>query len=282
MFKIGISTKVFNKFHPKEHLRLLSITNISLIELSGNCFHILEDAEAFKNLQRALLYSKIKLNSIHVPFYIEQSDYVGISNPECLDISHPDRAARERAVKAALLCLEQLIELGGCCLVIHPSHEPIKESERIQRLEYSLESLLVLRNHLPTDGSVKIAVENMCRTILGRDSSELLALLKRVNSSHFGVCLDVNHCLQQEDVVSATKRYGSLIFSVHISDNDGVEERHWMPGKGVIRWDELAKTFLEVGYNGALIYELYPEQNCSDERIVKMISDNAKSLFGKS
>jgi len=282
-FELGISTKGFNEFQLEELLGLLSNSSISQIELSGNCFSIWENDERFEKLQRALLTSGVKLNSIHVPFHVERSDYANISEPEYLDISHPDRKARKRVVKMALLCLERLIELGGRCLVVHPSHEPIRESERVQRLEYSLESLQVLKEHLPVDGSIDIAVENMCRTSLGRESSELLSLLERVDSPHFGICLDVNHCFQEE-VNGLTKSYASFISSIHISDNDGVNEQHWMPGKGVINWSEWIKTILEIEYKGPLIYEIHPEWNwpnntLSNEEIVDMIIRNAQDIF---
>lgn len=283
--ELGISTKGFNESQLEELLGLLSNSSISQIELSGNCFNIWKDGEAFEKLQRALLTSGVKLNSIHVPFYVEQSDYADISEPEYLDISHPDWMARKRVVKMALLCMERLIELGGGCLVVHPSHEPIGENERAQRLEYSLESLQILKEHVPVDGSIDIAVENMCRTSLGRDSSELLSILERVDSPHFGICLDVNHCFQEE-VNGLTKEYASLLSSVHISDNDGVDEQHWMPGKGVINWSEWIKTILEIGYRGSLIYEIHPGWNWpnntfSDKEIVDMIIRNAHDIFGE-
>ncbi len=62
--QIGISTKLFGSFDPDEHLKLLANSLISQIELSCNCFDILQNDIKFLNLKKALKANKVKLNII--------------------------------------------------------------------------------------------------------------------------------------------------------------------------------------------------------------------------
>ena len=49
---------------------------------------------------------------------------------------------------------------------------------------------------------------------------------------------------------------GGKIATVHISDYDFVNERHWLPLEGNIDWAELMKGLDDIGYNGAFMYEV--------------------------
>ena len=40
-----------------------------------------------------------------------------------------------------------------------------------------------------------------------------------------------------------------------MSDYDRKNERHWLPGEGVIDWTELLSALVESGYEGPFIYE---------------------------
>ena len=80
--QIGISTKLFRSFDPDKHLKLLANSLISQIELSGNCFDILQNDIKFSNLKKALKANRVELNSIHVPFRIKNSDYLGVMDSE--------------------------------------------------------------------------------------------------------------------------------------------------------------------------------------------------------
>ena len=52
------------------------------------------------------------------------------------------------------------------------------------------------------------------------------------------------------------KAAGPLIATLHISDYDFVNERHWFPGEGKIDWRALADGLDAIGYTDAFTYEL--------------------------
>ena len=42
---------------------------------------------------------------------------------------------------------------------------------------------------------------------------------------------------------------------LHVSDYDGTDERHWIPGDGNIRWGELVHHVRKSGYKGIFMFE---------------------------
>jgi sugar phosphate isomerase/epimerase len=273
MERLGVSTKIFKTFQGKDQLKLLEDSQIYNIELAGDCYEILQSDRQFKILKKELTQSKIKLNSIHVPFCI---------TGEHLDISHPDAKKRDRIVSAALLCLERLAELKGKFLVIHPSHEPISYSSREERLKICVEGLLVLKDNLSKYNDIKVAVENLPRTFLTTNHEEMLKILEKVNSSDFGICLDTNHC-SKENLLTTIKIFGPNILTTHISDHNGTEDCHLLPGKGIINWIDCIDTFNFIRYKGVFVYEIYPDRNnfSSDSETILKIKNSFNNLLCK-
>ena len=72
------------------------------------------------------------------------------------------------------------------------------------------------------------------------------------------------------------------MITVHVSDRDGINERHWVPGEGIVDWPELMQAFAEIGYRGSWIYELDRLATPTIDRPPLAFSDlvqNAKTLF---
>jgi sugar phosphate isomerase/epimerase len=42
---------------------------------------------------------------------------------------------------------------------------------------------------------------------------------------------------------------------LHISDYDGVDERHWLPGQGIINWSEVVESLVSIDYGGPFMFE---------------------------
>ncbi len=99
----------------------------------------------------------------------------------------------------------------------------------------------------------RILVEDLPRTCLGRDSAEILRLIK--DDDRLAVCFDTNHLLT-EDPTAFVRTVGDRIVSLHVSDYDFVNERHLLPGEGDVDWQALVTALREVGYNGSWLYEV--------------------------
>jgi sugar phosphate isomerase/epimerase len=48
---------------------------------------------------------------------------------------------------------------------------------------------------------------------------------------------------------------GDRLLTLHISDNDGIDERHWLPGQGIINWPGFIRALESSNYAGAFVYE---------------------------
>ena len=245
---IGLSLHFFRDYEPgfdlDVHPPMLAAHGFRALELPPIDLPMLDDETSLRHIRSVLEGAGLRLWSVHAPF------------GDAFDFSSPDPAVRETGLAEALRSLRRLRLLGGRCLVVHASGEPSEDGDRPHRIHRAQESLHRLVDELPAEEDIVVAVEILPRTCLGHDSEELLRVIEPFGPRRVGVCLDVNHANLREDVCAATRRLGDRIVTTHISDNDGVDERHWMPGEGVIPWREWLAALAETGYDGPLVYEL--------------------------
>ena len=69
------------------------------------------------------------------------------------------------------------------------------------------------------------------------------------------VCFDVNHITLYEGAREALSALGGRVGTLHISDHDGVDERHWIPGRGIVDWPAFVAGLDDIGYQGCLMHE---------------------------
>ena len=69
------------------------------------------------------------------------------------------------------------------------------------------------------------------------------------------MCFDVNHLLR-ESHETFMRRAADQVITTHLSDYDGVDERHWLPGMGVVPWKLIYDGLLAAGYTGPFLFEL--------------------------
>ena len=195
-------------------------------------------AEARRNAERI----GIELWTAHLPF----------SPFHYLNIASLDKPLRDFSVAHLSEVIRRYSETGTKTYVIHPSSEPNLEEDRERLLGYAAESLVKLADVAASVGGV-IAVEDLPRTCLGRDSRDIATLLAA--DERLTLCFDTNHLLS-EPIADFVRAVGGRMRTVHVSDYDFVDERHWLPGEGDIDWVELLDLLDEVGYRGPFLYEL--------------------------
>jgi len=52
------------------------------------------------------------------------------------------------------------------------------------------------------------------------------------------------------------KKLADKIITVHVSDYDFINERHWLPGEGKVDWNALYEALKAVNYSGPWMYEI--------------------------
>lgn len=87
--------------------------------------------------------------------------------------------------------------------------------------------------------------------------AQILDFVKEINSPNFRACLDTGHCavlnVNPGDAVRmAGKEYLRVL---HVHDNDGRSDFHWLPETGVIDWTDFSKALHEIGFEGVFSLE---------------------------
>ena len=98
-----------------------------------------------------------------------------------------------------------------------------------------------------------ICIENMVRSF-PNNVADMVAILEEVEGGK--CCIDMNHFLHDK-VEDAVLALGKWLRAVHVSDYDGIYEKHWMPKEGVNNWMKIIGALEKVGYQGAFTYEVY-------------------------
>lgn len=238
MYKIGMSTCGFAL--TEENFKALQSSHIDAVELSMPASRY-PDID-YAAVKRFAAQSGVELWSFHLPF-----------DPfEIIDISSPDAAVRQHTVSYWTELMGRASDIGINKFIVHASGEPIAEADRDSRMQYAKQSLDGLAETAHRYGAV-IAVEDLPRTCLGRNSNDIAELIG-VNDK-LRVCFDTNHLLG-EDNVEFVKRLGDKIITTHVSDYDFLNERHWLPGEGRVDWNALFAALNACGYSGIWLYEI--------------------------
>lgn len=202
-------------------------------------------SEDFKIIQN----SGLGLWSVHLPF------------GTAWDISAQNEDKRRHIVEKHFQLIEYAARWGAGNATIHASWEPVKANERSQRFVCAEKSIKAIAQKA-LECNMRLAVECLPRTCLGNSSGELLQLTACENAF---ICLDCNH-LFSETHRDFIRNAGHKISTLHVSDYDGIDEKHWIPGKGIINWKEVVEELVKVRYKGPFLFEVnrkYKDEICT-------------------
>ena len=89
------------------------------------------------------------------------------------------------------------------------------------------------------------------------DGRYVLDFVKSFDTPNLRMCLDTGHAAvfgigPGEVLRQVGKEY---LACLHVHDNDGEGDRHWVPYTGVIDWADFSRALHEIGFGGALSLE---------------------------
>ncbi len=239
---LGTSISIREDFSPDAFIRLKD-AGIDYVELGLRAPQFYADSPEMDEFCYAVFEAAaeagVKIWSIHIPYGKQW------------DISDPFETVRQGVIKQHQKLFETFEILKPNKAIIHPSYEPNPPEEREARLEACRKSLTVLAAEAKTYG-VELVIECLPRTCIGNSSEEILWLLEGIEN--LGVCCDVNHMLK-ETPEEFIQKVGKGITTLHISDYDGLDEKHWPPGRGIIDWNLVIGSLLSSGYSGPFLLE---------------------------
>ena len=255
--KIGTSVSIIGGIS-KESLASIKDAGIEYIEVSINGFWRKKpENEVYIRAYKALELineADLKVWSVHLPFSSK------------MDISTLDPKKRE----ANLRFFEEMIRLSCIfnpkCIVLHPGSDTIQdEATRKDRLKCSRNSIGRLAIAAKQIGAV-LCVENLPRTCPGRTAEEIDYLTAGIHN--VGICFDTNHLLlgTHKDFM---EKVGDRIRTIHVSDYDGVDEKHWLPmhESTIIDWTTFYKDLKRTGYKGVFMFEVTKKHGTPDDLV---------------
>lgn len=195
-----------------------------------------------------------------------------------------DRLAANTIISAAIMECPYV--------VVHPliMLDRLYDRKYKENYEANLEYYGKMIPYLKESG-VKIAIENMWHfddeknkivDTVCSSAEEMISLANDLGDD-FVFCLDVGHCvLTDRTADSMVRALGSRLKTLHIHDNDGIDDTHDLPynssstnmmfpeSSKKIDWDEFLKSLKEVNYDGTLSLEAdsflkkYPQELYED------------------
>jgi sugar phosphate isomerase/epimerase len=251
--EIGLSTWVYASLPIEAAVQAIHdiVTNVTQIELWGDTPTHLDPTASprlYVNLlQRLLQTTTIKSHSCHAPF-------------THLDLSDPRRC--QPAVRALRKTIVFCHQLNCPALTLHISASPgVKTKAALkQAKECAIDSLgtiiSVAREH-----RVEILLENLVPRAqylrLGAEIEDLIDIGEALHGQGVGICIDTGHSiLNHHDPSEDIRKAGCWLRSLHINDNNGLEDLHMVPGRGVIRWAQVLHALHDIRYDGVFMLEI--------------------------
>ncbi|NSW81787.1 MAG: sugar phosphate isomerase/epimerase [Syntrophothermus sp.] len=187
-----------------------------------------------ENMPRMVRESGLLLENIHVPY------------DGCNALWNENRSVREAEVKKHIAWVEDCIRYDIPVMVMHIADGPAPPGV----LKYGVESIgRILR--VAEQGGIILALENTDHT------SYLRLVLSEIESPCLGLCYDSSHdLLYNPDSPQLLSELGGRLVATHLSDTDGMRDRHWLPGQGVIDWEQIGRVFPQATYRGLLSLEV--------------------------
>lgn len=227
------------------NMLILKKAGIDYVEVgmhSSKNMDIQEITTLINDFKNAADMAGITIWSIHIPFGWD------------FDISLPNPILRERSRQAILLTLKLAKGLGSYQkAILHPSFEPIDKELRLAHIASFRTCIKELGPFVEEKYKVRLAIECLPRTCLGNSAAEMITLVGDVPS--VDVCMDTNHLLGEKTEYFAQK-LNRRIQTIHVSDYDEINERHWLPGRGVINFSAVIDVLVQSGYKGPFMYEV--------------------------
>ncbi|MCK4858411.1 MAG: sugar phosphate isomerase/epimerase [candidate division Zixibacteria bacterium] len=262
--QLAIGTTFDYQVPVEQQLIELEDTVFTAISLGANTVH---SGYLHRQGQRKLLAlsekHRLEIDSLHVPF------------TRGYDLSHADSESRMAAVCRVALCLAAAVELTCPTAIVHLNHfSPKGYQQNVDSLLYSLDVLIESAENM----KINIAAENLYDSISLEFLERALAEFK---SERFGFCYDSSHdLLSGNEPYRILEKYADRLLAVHLSDNDGREDCHWISFTGQVDWERICSILKESGYSGSLLLEVENREEKETAQFLQEASDAALRLRG--
>jgi sugar phosphate isomerase/epimerase len=237
--KISVWSNYFRELVPEERLKEFSAAGFRYLEFST------EDGDVLLGRGKpAISGAEYRKHATDAGITVLQGHlYLGA---DLLNRAH---------VEALKVWLELFSAIGIKNCVLHYEKSPAGSIPPGLLLEKRGDALLELKRVIAgTD--MRLCLENLLHD---RDGKTLLGLIKYAGEENMGICLDTGHLnLAGGDPSAFVSEAGHLLHALHIADNEGYYDQHFMPffGRSAIPWSAFMRTLGASGYKGLFNFEI--------------------------
>ncbi len=259
--ELGISSMIFEYNDLIDYLPIMEKEGIFYVEIRGYPPRVdYHNKNYIKNLKNALIENNIKIHSYHLPFHPEDGFDIsrGTLSAKGGSASGGQRAPAEinHMIDEIKLSLDAMLFLGGKIAVLHPGDTMDSLKEKEERYKQSRENIGRILEHCEKN-SVKLAIENMLPGKVGERVSDVRNLISGFYSEYIGICFDTSHAnVTSKDAPNEIKGCRDKLFTIHVSDNNGKKDQHYLPFDGNIDWSSFWKELNDLNYKSVFMLEV--------------------------
>ncbi|UCF71573.1 MAG: sugar phosphate isomerase/epimerase [candidate division WOR-3 bacterium] len=237
---ISIGTTFNYEIVLNDQLRMVKESGFSHVSLGARVVHSNYLTTRGQKDIRALVQGHgLAICSIHTPF------------GEGLDISSPHRGTGDDTVDVYRKCIEAAHCLSARVVIFHPTAYQRHDNIEIRK-KTIVRNLGKLLDYLGKTG-VTIAVENDSHDA----ANDIVSFsLDEIGDVRYGFCYDSSHDNLVQQPLALLKKYGSRLFTTHISDNRGNKDDHMLPYQGTYDWNGFCEIFTRLGFVGVFLLEV--------------------------
>ncbi|MEG1500826.1 MAG: sugar phosphate isomerase/epimerase, partial [Clostridiales bacterium] len=136
---------------------------------------------------------------------------------------------------------------------------------------------------------ITLALENVLR------NDYVEAILKAPGCENLRLCYDSSHDQLAQKFIDyppyqLLEKLPQKVAFLHLSDNKGNRESHWLPGHGILNWHQICRNLAQAGFSGQITLEITPSAkekalsageflDLAYHSIVAIISDEKNSQY---
>jgi D-psicose/D-tagatose/L-ribulose 3-epimerase len=184
------------------------------------------------------------------------------------DITSPDKSVREAGIAYLRLCLETARQIGSPILggVTYAPWLFFPQTDDLR--PYRERSAAALREvaAVAADLGITLVLEvlNRFETFMFNTVAEAQAFLQQIDHPAVKLQLDTYHMNMEEDnLADAIRQAGALLGHFHCAASN-----RKLPGQGHIDWPSIKAALDEVGYQGGMVIETFPNPAVETGRAV--------------
>jgi sugar phosphate isomerase/epimerase len=261
--QIAIGTYFDYRVPIDQQLAQIATTPFRLVSLGGDANHsgYLATQGRFR-LSGLAEEHGIAIDSLHAPYGPKH------------DISYSDSESRMASVCRIALVMAAAVELDAKTVILHLQSWPVEAGiQDVDSLLRSLEALVESAENM----QIRLAAENLPGKVANVFLRRALAEFK---SDYFGFCYDSSHDqLGPEKPYEVLEEFADRLFAVHLSDNDGLEDRHWIPFTGIVDWERVCYILHKARYANPLLLEVENSQRIPTAEFLSQSAQAAIRLW---